>query len=146
MKCILAATDGSKGAERAVEIAATLARTNDADLWIVNVPVAKPRISTDEVAAYARSEHLTPNEVLALAPEDTLARGEAIAATTGVRNVRTETESGDPAQAIMESARDKHADLIVVGRRGRGRLAGLMMGSVSQKVAASAPCAVLVVP
>ncbi|MFZ1101539.1 MAG: universal stress protein [Hyphomicrobiaceae bacterium] len=33
-----------------------------------------------------------------------------------------------------------------MGRHGRGRLAGLLLGSVSQKIASLAPCAVILVP
>ena len=52
----------------------------------------------------------------------------------------------DPAEAIIEAARVGQADTIVIGRRGRGRLAGLLLGSVSQKVASLAPCIVTIVP
>ena len=41
---------------------------------------------------------------------------------------------GSPAQEIVEYARDHDADVIVMGRRGLGDLAGLFMGSVSHKV------------
>jgi nucleotide-binding universal stress UspA family protein len=41
-------------------------------------------------------------------------------------------------------AQRENADLIVVGSRGHGRLAGLLLGSVAQKVIAHASCPVLV--
>ena len=47
---------------------------------------------------------------------------------------------GDPAEAIINTIVEKKFDAIVVGRRGRGRLSGLLLGSVSQKLASLAPC------
>lgn len=146
MKCIVAATDGSKGAERAVEFAAALAKTGDADLWIINVSGAEPKIAAKELEAYARSEHISPDEILASVGEEVLAKAKDLALGGGAQRVRVDVQSGDPAEAIMQCARERQADVIVVGRRGRGRLAGLLLGSVSQKVVALAPCAVLVVP
>ena len=64
----------------------------------------------------------------------------------GVAEVETATAWGDAAEAIMAAAGRVRADVIVLGRRGRGRLAGLLLGSVSQKVVALAPCTVIVVP
>ncbi|HEU4425143.1 MAG TPA: universal stress protein [Pilimelia sp.] len=50
---------------------------------------------------------------------------------------------GEPAPALLRAA--GHAALLVVGNRGRGGFASLMLGSVSQRVAAHAPCPVVVV-
>ena len=56
------------------------------------------------------------------------------------------TGGGDPAKVLIETVEREHADAIVVGRRGRGRLEGLLLGSVSQKLSCLAPCMVIVVP
>ncbi len=59
--------------------------------------------------------------------------------------VHTEILEGDPASAIIEVAKVRNSDVIVMGSRGLGRLAGLLLGSTSQKVVAHAPCPVLIV-
>ena len=64
----------------------------------------------------------------------------------GAPTIKVEVAWGDPAEMIIETARREQVDAIVVGRRRRGRLAGLLLGSVSQKVASLAPCIVIVVP
>jgi len=64
----------------------------------------------------------------------------------GVTDIQLQLGWGDAAQSIMEIAAREAADAIVLGRRGRGRLAGLLLGSVSLKVASLAPCIVIIVP
>lgn len=58
-------------------------------------------------------------------------------------DVRTSIEEGSPAKVLIE--RSKEADLLVVGHRGRGGFAGLLIGSVSQHLVAHAECPVVVV-
>ena len=67
---------------------------------------------------------------------------EATAVAPGVV-VRGETALGEPAPALLRAA--KRATLLVVGSRGHGGFASLLLGSVSQRVATHSPCAVAVV-
>jgi nucleotide-binding universal stress UspA family protein len=71
---------------------------------------------------------------------------ETLARSRGAAKVSRVIRSGDPASGILDAARDTRASFIVMGKRGLGRLAGLLVGSVSQKVSALAECACVVVP
>ena len=59
--------------------------------------------------------------------------------------IQTELIEGAIAEAIIKVATTRESDVIVMGSRGRGTLAGLLLGSTSQKVVAHAPCPVLIV-
>jgi nucleotide-binding universal stress UspA family protein len=59
--------------------------------------------------------------------------------------IHTELLEGDPATAIIDVANVRKSEIIIMGSRGLGRLAGLVLGSTSQKVVAHAPCPVLIV-
>jgi nucleotide-binding universal stress UspA family protein len=61
-----------------------------------------------------------------------------------VVDIRTAVEEGkNPAKVLIE--RSKEADLLVVGSRGHGGFAGMLLGSVSQHLVAHADCPVVVV-
>lgn len=66
-----------------------------------------------------------------------------IAAGTAASVERT-LVCGDAAMSILDAA--KGADLVVLGSRWIGGFGGLLLGSVSQKVARHAPCPVMVIP
>jgi nucleotide-binding universal stress UspA family protein len=66
----------------------------------------------------------------------------AVAASPKVP-VRTLVAEGDPAESLIAAATEAH--LLVVGIRGRSPFAGLLLGSVSQRCAAGAPCPVVMV-
>jgi nucleotide-binding universal stress UspA family protein len=58
--------------------------------------------------------------------------------------INTLIERGHPALVLVDEAR--HADLLVVGNRGRGEFAGMLLGSVSKYCVTHAACPVVVVP
>jgi len=147
MRTILAATDGSESADRAVYFAAALARNCQAKLVLVSTAALDSRIVLDPgFKAMIDSERITVGEFFENESRMLLAkirpRAEKICGTT----IETVARVGEAADTIIALARDYDDPVIVVGRRGRGQLAGLLLGSVSQKLVTHAPCAVLVVP
>jgi nucleotide-binding universal stress UspA family protein len=61
-----------------------------------------------------------------------------------VPDVRVDVATGDPAEELIKASRD--ADLLVVGRRGGGGFARLLVGSVGDKVMHHAPSPTVVIP
>lgn len=147
MKRIVAAVDGSASSLKAVDLAADLAGKYDAELVLITVEREFAPVISEEVRAYARAEHITDltSDPGFAAAENVVAGARLQAQAKGAPRVSTEVEAGDPAEAIIALAKDRNADLIVIGSRGHGRLVGLMLGSVAQKVLAHASCPVLVV-
>ena len=148
MKCILAAVDGSEASLKAVDFAADMARIYACPLLLLAVvPRAEIPISSAELDAYARSEHLqlTASEIANADAEEILAKARTRATAQGLTKIDTEATIGDPTSEIIALAKDRRADVIVVGSRGRGQLAGLLLGSVAHKVVSHAHCPVVVV-
>lgn len=135
-KQIVIATDGSVGAAVAVEEGVWLAKMLGAKAILAAVARSPLPVLGDPY--YQRA--LTADLAKAWA---------AIAAAIPVaeeRHVLYETEvvEGSPAEAILELARARAADMIVVGSRGRGAVTGAVLGSVSSEIVHRADRPVLV--
>jgi len=135
MRRIVVATDGSQGANRAVDIAARIAKDRHCELVILTIGGS---------VTGAELRHLSAT--LESAAKQVLDKARKRALRLGATTVRTLTVWGDPAEMIIDTVRREKAGILVVGRRGRGQLSGLLLGSVSQKVTSLAPCVVMVVP
>lgn len=142
MRHIVVATDGSADANRAVDVAAELAKAFGAKLFIVTVA---GNLSGEETQKLARIEENIGSALEALSMQ-IVTTAETRAQHFGVTNIQLHIDWGDAARSIIEIAAGEAADAIVLGRRGRGRLTGLPLGSVCQKVVSLAPCTVIVVP
>ena len=135
---IVWATDGSENADRALDYAKSLASADGATLTVVHI-VQKIATSGDKALAWNANEEdveAKANEIVSELSD------EGLNAT-----LRIVTHVGpQPAHEIADIAREEEADLIVVGTRGHAAIAGLLLGSVTQRLLHVAPCPVLVVP
>jgi nucleotide-binding universal stress UspA family protein len=149
MNIFLVATDGSEGGTAAVREGASLAARHGAELVVMTViprDIAA-RTLADEIREYARTEHLSGElEVRSLIAEDILAAAKAIVGEPENFKASYTSRAGDPADEIVACARERTADLLILGSRGQGALGAFLYGSVSRRVADTAPCAVKIVP
>ena len=136
---IICSVDDSDAAAGVVRIAERLARALEGRLLLLHVapPTTAPGVS----AAPAGQERLRREEL-----QDAQRLLETLAAEVGVEPAETRAEIGSAAERIVEICRDEGAALVVLGSRGRGDLKSAVLGSVSHRVASSAPCPVVIVP
>lgn len=135
---ILLGVDGSEHALRAARTAGDLARNMESK--IIRVVVA-----FDPIPPYLGEPNLQAAITARMKEAETILKKalEAVGETPG--EVHTEILEGSPAEAILDVAKTREVDLIVMGSRGIGRLKGLLIGSQSQKVVQHALCPVLIV-
>ena len=148
MKRIVVGVDGSAHANRAVDVAARLAADAGAEMTLIAV-LTLPYVLDAEDEAYAEIERISLQEVKEMYVDPRppfLFRARERAAISGLRFIETVATVGDPAEELVKTADRRQADLIVVGRRGRGQIASLVFGSVSLKTLQHATCPVMIVP
>lgn len=142
MSVLLVATDGSRAAAAALEEAISLALDIGDEVAAITVWRA---LQGDFGLAYPSGAML--DDLLDAErrhAETTLGEATARAERAGV-TLTTRLVTGDPAGEVCDYAREIGARLVVVGTRGHGSVASLLLGSVSNAIIRHAPCPVLVV-
>jgi nucleotide-binding universal stress UspA family protein len=138
MNAIVVGTDGSPGAEAAVQKVIELMRDTGATVHLV---CAYPgRSPLERIGMTARQESVDLRGVAA----DVLARDERRFEDAGF-TVEKHAREGDAAYTIIDVAGEHDADLIVVGARGNTGLRRFMLGSVAGKLSHHAPTSLLIV-
>jgi len=136
-KRILYATDGSPAAQHALEHASDLAQKYGAEIILVHV--------FRRIKEYGESPYFSDLEEERKKAGDTVI-GQAMAKLRDTDiTVQIEPCEGNPAEAIINIARVRRCDLIVMGSRGQGTFQEILLGSVSAKVVRRAPCPVMIV-
>jgi nucleotide-binding universal stress UspA family protein len=141
MKTIVIATDGSPSAHEAVEYGLELASDQNAEPIFVHVSPATEALPV--LGSVWGAPVSVPHE-LDEHDREALDAALEIAAMKGLE-AKAELLTGNAADAIVAYADSADADLIVVGSRGHGAIAGTLLGSVSREVLREARRPVLVV-
>lgn len=136
-KSIVWATDGSENADAALEQVRMLAEAGRSQVRAVHVkelmvgraagyPV---RADADEIEKKIRSQVQELGQ-----------------AGIDADLLVVEAAAGGAAHQVADAAKEGEADLIIVGTRGHGPVAGLLLGSVTHRLLHVAPCPVLAIP
>lgn len=139
---IVVGVDGSETSREALRWAADEAVARGAELQVVHAW---------EVPAVAVGVGLSPGRRTSAPPESQQQEARHLVTDMvteeltnhALRDIRPSVGRGSPASVLIDAA--KGADLLVVGSRGLGGFKGLLLGSVSTKMANHAPCPVVIV-
>jgi nucleotide-binding universal stress UspA family protein len=133
---IVWATDGSQSADRALDVAKSLAQDGGASLVVVHVV-----------------QHYATKTGLAVYPDEDVVKAklEETVQQLSKDGFRPRLMIGDhvgpqPAHEIADIAREVEAGLVVMGTRGHGPIKGLLLGSVVLRLLHVSPCPVVAVP
>ena len=142
-KAIVIGTDGSDTAREAVRQASELAKAVGARIHLVSAyePVPEGRLREERADVPEDLQWMVnPREDVNSTLEETgkQLKGDGI-------EVETHAREGDPADAILDVAEEKGADLIVVGNKGMTGAKRFLLGSVPNKVSHHAPCSVMII-
>lgn len=139
---ILVAVDFSDPTEMILKVTRRLAKSLDATVWVVHAAEpepdfvgydAGPEVVRGQVAKEMREEHRKLQEYA-----DQLR-------DAGIK-AKAMLVQGPTVDSLLKMAEKEEADLIVVGSHGRGMMAEMLMGSVSQGLIRAGQCPVTVVP
>lgn len=135
---VLVPVDGSASSEAALDVACSVARESKGHVRVLHV--CEPH-----VYLAGRRVHTGPEPVAERRDEEALLQRAAEHARSYGLDVDVELAEGDPVDEILAAAERIGADTIVVGSRGTGGFARLVLGSVAERLMERSPRPVLVV-
>jgi nucleotide-binding universal stress UspA family protein len=139
-KRIVVGVDGSDGSRAALQWAFELAQELGSELLLVSVWTPPPIEIAPPFGSYPWGTDVDLSGAAEQALQGML---QSVVGDQNHVKVKTQVASGNAAKVLIDLSQD--ADFLVVGSRGHGGFAGLLLGSVSQHVAAHASCPVVVV-
>ena len=133
LKKILVATDGSTHAKKAMDFTSDISLKYKATVYVIHV--IAPLHSVAEGYGFQQVEDNQQRVA-----REIIGKAEKEIKKKGVESYQSDILHGNPAQEIIEFARDNNVDMMIMGSRGAGKIEMLMLGSVSHKVCHLADC------
>lgn len=141
-KNILIAIDGSEMAELAQKHALALAKAFGSKTVLAHVtPPWSSLVVGDAVVMYPPSDY---DDSMKKSANELLTKAQKTFKSSGIECETVHTTETQAYRAIVQTAKDKACDLIVMGSHGRHGLMGLMLGSVATKTVTHAHIPVLI--
>lgn len=143
---IVVPVDGSTHALKALELACQLQDKFDGSLlWILSVYQHVSLVESSHSLVRGREDLAPPDDAMRQISREIVDQYVARAAEWGATGVKGVVKRGKPSRTIVDFAKQQSADCIVMGGRGIGDIGGVLLGSVSHKVASLATCTVITV-
>lgn len=141
---ILVPVDGSEGAKKALDVACQLANQANVTLHVLHIPeeLAHETMLVWGIGAIAIEASNQEREKIS---QQIIEKAAEAARANGITQIETAVAKGDPARTIVNEAKRRGVEAIVMGSRGLSNLRGLVVGSVSHKVSHIADCTVITV-
>ena len=143
-KNILIAIDGSEHSKKAQKFACDLANKYEAYLTILHVAYNAAQSHAMVLGSSAMIYQGNQKELDEMA-QVVMDAAREIAVVAGCKDTKFQVEQGAPAEQILRYSRDNNIDMIVLGSRGLGDVAGFLQGSVSHKVNHLSECTCITV-
>jgi nucleotide-binding universal stress UspA family protein len=136
---VLVAVDGSENSERALDFAIVFAEKYSAPLTVLNVTELSPVVYPgDEMIVIAKDMHKLHEAILTKAVARVKDANPRLIVSAILRE-------GDPAVEIVAVSKEGEFDVVVLGHQGVGKVTGILLGSISEKVTRSLSCTVIIV-
>jgi len=143
MTKIMVAVDFSEYSQKIVEYAARLAEKMGAELLFVNVINQRDIHMVNQITMY--TDKITVESYLADIIKDRTQEMQKLVEASGCSKIanRFLIRKGVPFSKLIETAREQQVDMVVMGTKGRGDIAGVLFGSQAEKMFRHCPVPLL---
>jgi nucleotide-binding universal stress UspA family protein len=146
IKKIMAAVDFSDYTPGIMSYAGRLAEDLGAELLFVNVINIRDVNMVKQVTAY--TDRISVKDYVDGLEQDRSARLQQLIQETGCRRIphRFVIRTGVPFQELIKAAVEEKVNIVVIGTKGRGNIAGILLGSQAEKLFRHCPVPLLSIP